>query len=444
MVRLKSSCDIHSQENDLLFKNFLERTFFRGLKNNVLNYNSVEFFISPACNLSCKYCYLRKYGDKLYPKEILNYEEIAENSRLLVDWLEDIGFKGRLELFSGEPTLLPIFFDMLDYAIEHLKDAVILIPTNMTFLFDDELTREIEERLKTGRVFLSASLDGKYLQDINRPFKTEKRKYSDEFWHRAFQFAKKWKIGFHPMIYSNGIELWKDNFLWFMDMHERYGIPRETLYLLEVRNAEWTPEQIFELYKFMKFLVKYAYQEIAKCDKEKFIDFILRKRGFNILSSPFSIIGRGCGCSLQSTLTVRLGDLAIVPCHRLAYGAYVGGYFEKKDGKIVGIRAHSPELYIAIMTGSFKNFPVCESCLLKHLCSGGCLGAQAEINGEPFVPIPSVCMMEHWKVLGILHGLDEVGMLDEIMSHLSSEEKKESIKLLLEVFENARRNKRNR
>jgi len=42
------------------------------------------------------------------------------------------------------------------------------------------------------------------------------------------------------MIYSNMIEYWSDNFLWFMRNYVKYGIPLNNLYLLEIRNVEWS------------------------------------------------------------------------------------------------------------------------------------------------------------------------------------------------------------
>jgi len=50
-------------------------------------------------------------------------------------------------------------------------------------------------------------------------------------------------MGFHPMIYSNKIEYWIDNFLWFQKMFYKYGINPFNVYLLEVRNVEWLPQQ---------------------------------------------------------------------------------------------------------------------------------------------------------------------------------------------------------
>jgi len=59
------------------------------------------------------------------------------------------------------------------------------------------------------------------------------------------------------MIYSNHIDKWIDNFIWFQDKFKEYDIYPFVLYLLEVRNAEWNKSQIIDMGIFMRFLVKY-------------------------------------------------------------------------------------------------------------------------------------------------------------------------------------------
>jgi len=357
---------------------------------------------------------------------------------MIIDFLEKFNFSGRLEIFSGEPLIKDSTFQIIEYALEKLPKARILIPTNMTFLFDEDKTQAVEELLHSRRVYLSASVDGKYLQNMNRPHKGGFL-FDDEAWNEVFAFAKKWDVGFHPMIYSNGIELWEDNFLWFMDMYDKYGIEKWNLYLLEVRNPEWTRKQCLELEKFMKFLTKYAYDVIAQSSERNLLDFIFKKRGWNILSSPFVRIGRGLGCSIQSTLTIRVGDLAIVPCHRTSYKQFVAGYFTVQDGEIKGIRAHNPYAYTAMMTTSHTMFPYCEQCILRDVCSGGCLGAQYEVFGDPFVPIPSVCMMEFAKYKGIFEGFLEIGVLKTLLNS-AHPRKRAAIENFMKVIEDGNRN----
>lgn len=417
MVHLKNSLEEFQKENDELLLSFLSKTFYRGFRDpdKYPNYSTVEIYLDPACNLKCKYCYLNRFGKDLYNVPNVTPETLKNNARIAIKFLEDIGFKGRLEIFAGEPLVKDYVLDIIEEATDRLK-TVALIPTNMTFLLSEYYRERVEKLLSEKKINLSASVDGKYLQNLNRP---GLHNLGDEFWDDCFSFAKKWNIGFHPMIYSNGIELWQKNFLWFMEQFKKYGIdPVQNLYLLEVRNQEWNANQVRELYKFMRFLVSYSFHNIAGGDLDRFTEFILKHRGFNILSNWMTRCGRGLGCSIQASLTIRIGDLAIVPCHRTSYNYFIAGYL-KLDKDKIRIEAKNPELFIAINSAESSLFPYCESCLINKLCSKGCLGSQYEVTGDVFTPIPTVCMLEHGKIVGLIDGFKDVGALDHFLPSLA-------------------------
>jgi len=348
-----------------------------------------------------------------------------------------------MEIFSGEPTIKPIFYEFVDYIIEKYKDKekkpTIVVPTNMTFILYPDLVDKMEKLIIKGRqnginIVLSASIDGKFMEQ-NRPFKVESAdKRDDDYYDKVFEFAKKWGIGFHPMVYGENIEKWKLNFLWFQEMFKKHDIPFDAIYLLEVRNAEWTREQMKEFGEFLKFLIKWTFNNIFNGDKEKFVRFLFDRRGYNILN-PFSKVGRGLGCSIQSTMFVRLGDLSIVPCHRTSYEKFVYGRFVVKDGKIVDIEALNPELMLAIYSYDAKNSPYCSTCPIKNVCSHGCLGSQYEITGDLFTPIPTVCALEHVKIFSIIEALKEIGVLS-IVRNMVHESVKNDIDNVLELMEN--------
>lgn len=74
----------------------------------------------------------------------------------------------------------------------------IVIPTNFTFIFDEDKIERIESLMEKSkeRILLSASVDGKYC-DENRPFINGKVR-DDEYYDRMFRFAKKTPVRVPP------------------------------------------------------------------------------------------------------------------------------------------------------------------------------------------------------------------------------------------------------
>jgi hypothetical protein len=249
-------------ENDLIVSNLLEKTFFKAWKKENIdkeiyaNYSTLEVQVNAKCDLKCKYCYYDKFKDELYPQEISNDNLILNNLEMLLTWLEENNLYPRIEPFSGELFSQNVGFKVVDRLIDfYIKNNMtekeqhyIVIPTNFTFIFSKNRTKRVEDLLNKAKennvkLILSASVDGKYVENENRPT-ISGRIRDDEYYDKTFAFVKKWGFSFHPMIYSNKIEKWIDNFLWFQEMFEKYEIPYWHIYLLEVRNVEWTKTQL--------------------------------------------------------------------------------------------------------------------------------------------------------------------------------------------------------
>lgn len=429
----------YQEENNRLLESFLERTFFRSWRKRTQvpdNFDRLEIQVTGSCNLACAYCYMSRHGEELYPSGLRDEEVILKHLKALLAWLAEKGYSPTgIDLFSGELLAQEIGFKALATMLAHytnvqpqLRPRAIVVPSNCTFLLSDIITARVEKYIADFaslgvRLSLSASVDGKYEED-NRPGRqgawlvnAAGNSRDDAYYERLFEFNARHRFGFHPMVYSRGIERWKDNFLWFQDGFKRHGIPPEALYLLEVRNEEWSAEQVAEFARFIRFLVEWAWQHVGR-DADAMKEFIFRKRGFNILSAPLSRIPRGLGCALQSMLYVRLGDLAIVPCHRTMYKGMEAGRFIVRDGRITGIEANNVEFLIGELTFQGNAGPLCETCLIKPMCAKGCLGSQYESTGDFFSPIPTVCELEHGKLLGIIEGCKHVGIWNRFLTWL--------------------------
>ena len=444
--------NLFQEENKVLIENFLNRTFLKSWANphpeiktdadNYFfgNYSSLELDTSYACSNKCKYCYSVAHAKEYYPaKALLQTKNIFKNAKIVLDWLEEKNFQPRLELFGGDALSQNVGYMILNEVLAksikgHPVCREMVIPTNMNFLFDDNKTKEVEEFIEIGQkyntpIFLSASIDGLYMED-NRPLTINKVRDAN-FYDKLFRFTKKHGIGFHPMIYSNNIENWIDNFKWFQEKFREYNISPTNIYLLEVRNPEWTEQQCKDLYKFMRWLAVWVSKQIiGRADPVK--ELFRNHWGYNILVNPFSQTGRGMGCSFQSCIYLRLGDLTVFPCHRLFYDYFKLFTFKTKDGKIEGIDVHNPELFIATNAMHGKNFPMCEQCVIREMCNQQCLGSSFESTGDMFIPDPAVCRMSHYKILGILHGFKKSGMLDKILDATNIDRRKAALNFIKE------------
>lgn len=423
-------------EDDKLVNSFLGRTFlrtWRDRKGGLENFRNLEFFLNTKCDLNCSYCYLAKYGHQLYPANLQEDGLVLNNLGMVLDWLVENKMAPHLELFSGEPLSQNVGFQALDMILDKFRNAesrpsVIVVPTNFTFMLDEDKTRRVERLLEKSRemhipIYLSASIEGKYCES-SRPFKHGNDLRDDDYYDRVFAFCRRWRFSFHPMICSGNIRQWPANFIWFQKMFAEHGISWDRLYLLEVRNVDWDKESIIRFEEFIGFLVKWIFAAPCHSRPEEYLEFLFGgSRGLNILGSPLSVCGRGLGCSIQSTIHLRLGDLAIVPCHRTSYKGMELAHLEVKDGRIGRIKADSPELMIAIISLDGKNQPMCETCTIRHLCSGGCLGSQLEVTGDLFSPIPTVCQLEHAKIRAMVKVYKELHILDSIYAKVISEKK---------------------
>ncbi len=427
---------MYNKEKSDLYKSYLNRTTFKAWKEGTNpNYQTVELYINSICDQKCTYCYLWKHKKDYFPPGSENNEKIMNNLVLFLDWLDENEMRPeKFEIFSGEIFSQQIGFDIVELLFKRLhRGQKIIVPSNMNFLFNDEKTEHIKKlfeisQLKGIAFHLSASVDGPYMEE-NRKIINKQLIRTPEWYDKLFTFAKQYNCGFHPMIYSKNIKDWKENWLWFQKNLKEYDIPYHNIYLLEIRDYDWNDEQIKDFSGFLEFLYYWLF-DFCNHDKELFIKELF-KNGFNILKTSLSTIGRGIGCSIQSTFTLRLGDLTIVPCHRLAYDFMETAKFVVDNNKIVDIEGKNIELGMSIATINHDSMPFCETCIIKDLCNGGCLGSQFETTGDVFTPIPTVCKLEHVKVITMLKALNRIGVLSSVINRVS-ENKKIGINMLLE------------
>ena len=118
--------------------------------------------------------------------------------------------------------------------------------------------------------------------------------------------------------------------------------------LLETRNDNWTEDKIIHYLKYLNFSIDYLIKHVMPKYNVNSIEAYRKyingdlNRSFNKYNSLRLTKRKSwlC-CSLPRTLTVRLGDLAIVPCHRTSYEQFIIGHFVIENDKIVGVKANN-------------------------------------------------------------------------------------------------------
>ena len=411
----------YEEEQKILLKNVIERYDKPS--------STVEFIISSSCNQACEYCYYYKYGKELYPPEINQEEKILHNLPLLLNWLEEEKYQYySYDLFSGAFFSLPYWENILQIFYEHNKKIGcplrgMTIPTNLSWVTDNEKYKQITswyKKFETVNIdlFMSCSVDGPSgLENIERPLYSSEKE--EKYFNKIFEFCKDYKAGFHPMITKNFVKNYKQNYDWWVSQIKKFNLllKKKNSYdkvydipmFLEVRdNEQWDTKEALDNYRDFLFYV-------AETDLKEFHNNNIEDFAYHMLDDftpdmedigtynhlqPY-IIGlpnlySHMGCTVQRGSMFRVGDLALVPCHRTAYPNLIHGYLVLNDEKtkIIDIKPNNVLLDIKIKTfNPNRSMLKCTDCIAKTICMKGCFGSQYEHNKELFATEENVCNM---------------------------------------------------
>ena len=236
----------YKEENNILLNTIYKEYFYDRWKNKIQP-KSIEFIFSPYCDLKCKYCYLNHHYDKQFPINTFNPELSIQNALKICEWMVNNHYTPTLNIFSGELfaqesgfKLIKEILDFYEKVPEEDRVKEIVIPTNGTFCADLMKINRVEHLIQQSQnlnipMYLSFSIDGKYMDEENRPG-------VDRYYDRIFDLMSKYDYSVHPMLYSHNIDQWIENFDWFQSKMNEFNIPWSHMYLLQVRNKEWTRE----------------------------------------------------------------------------------------------------------------------------------------------------------------------------------------------------------
>ena len=401
---------------------------------------SLELYITPDCNQNCSYCYLCKHKDQLYPKELRDFPTILKNTEILLDYfVENKMAPYRFDLFSGEIWDTQFGYDVFETVYKAVqkgfKPRLMVIPSNMSFVLKDESLEVMSEYMQKFKdygikVCFSCSNDGWYIDKMTRPFNNEDefelKKGTKAYYRRLIDFCKKWELGFHPMISAHGIEHWCENFDWWIDMLKTEGFDlMNSIMFLEVRNNDWTEEKITHYLKYLNHSANYWAEEFfptrIKGDKEeakkmfqKWIHHKL-KTDFQTNYTPLLLSEDDLhpGCTIHRSIIVRMGDLAIIPCHRTSYDEFIGGHYVVENNKIVGVKAENIQIMNQVWQNNMMGSPKCGSCIYACYCMKGCFGSQFESTGDLFYPCDTVCDLYKARFIFLYHKYTSMGIMNE-------------------------------
>ena len=193
--------------------------------------------------------------------------------------------------------------------------------------------------------------------------------------------------------------------------------------MLEVRNEYWHENEIADLIKFCDFLSDYMFKNVFKENKKDFLKYILNIKDKE--NYPFSEVGyntlaiAGTGfiegkdyfnCSIHNEISIRLGDLSIVPCHRLSYNDLLLGKFKIENNKITGLEAINPVMAVIKTRMKQSNLPHCANCDFIGVCTGFCLGNSYEISKNFLIPAKEVCQLYKAKISFLIYKYEKMGL----------------------------------
>lgn len=408
--------DRYQKENDKILETLFERQFFRRwTKENT--HGSIEIIVTADCDQKCEYCYLHRHGEELYPHALRDRETILHNLDLVLEWLVRSGYYVyTLDLFSGELFAGKLGFEVLEAIYQKARGADffhdIVVPSNFSFIADEKRTAQVESYLEKfqalgKRLHLSCSVDGKVID--GRARETWRQDYrTDAYYDRVFEFCKKHDCGFHPMVGEEFVSHYRENFDWWVEMLLKHFGPEEAKYripmMLEIRNDTWTTSALKDYAEMLWYVAERCLQAFHGGDVKDFIHRLFHVPGRyenvtmgDILKLPYTT--NRMTCAVQFSPVVRLGDLKLVPCHRTMYPELCYGELLVEDGRIAGMREQNLPLASKIYSmNPNATHPKCSGCEIRSICLRGCLGAQLEVTGELFAPIPSVCDLMYTKL----------------------------------------------
>ena len=206
--------------------------------------NSMELHFGNVCNLKCKMCgqdYSNQIGKEILQigekdkdflkwvyKQSGNVNNWTNNLSVEYTWFRNEKTKNKLidyvskhitklTIIGGEPTVIPEFYELLDYCYENntLKDKDITIVTNLTNT-NPKMTQWLPE-MKSWTIWASIDGLGDITEYIRYPSNFKKVVENLNFYKKLLLESNNGKIVFSPAVQLLNIHQLDDMLKWFIN-----------------------------------------------------------------------------------------------------------------------------------------------------------------------------------------------------------------------------------
>jgi len=407
----------YDEENDELMRSYWSR-FLSG-KHSKSNENlKIEILIENKNNSE-------KTNQKL---------SFLNNLELFLNWLtKNVCHPYQLNIWSEESFSRKLGFDSLKLIFRKLekvksKPTAIFIFCNFPFLFSQIYRNKLEKIIKHAEItgipstflFIDEGEDKSSLKCL---------KSNNKDCENIFPFIKSYGLKYLGIVSPGTVKDWKEKFLLFQRKFSKYNISSSQFHLTEEKGATWSERKTKEFIDFIDFLINWSFYNLCNGKINRFLDFLFKEKGYDILYSPLSEKSENTECSVEDNLCVRIKDLSIIPCRKILAKPFILGRFQAEDNRIIKLEPNNLELLIGLSSFDKKNLPMCETCLLKYLCNGVCLFSQFKKTGDLFSPDPALCRFKHWEIVTMVKEYKKLGIYGKIYDKLS-EDKKDSLDFL--------------
>jgi len=364
-----------------------------------------EFVITEACNLACKYCYMKNR------KQYMTEEDVELFIKNIDVVLKEYGMPNyHISYFGGEPLLN---WEVLKYAYNRFsQDPRLYSQVIISNLL--EIDEEKVDFIKSHRLGVSWSFDGLW-QNENRPYYNSNKPSLEKYLEKKDLILN--GLGARvckTMVAPENISTMTENLEYFIN--EWNVSPDFSL----VRDPIWSPDDIK---LFDKECTRLA---------DKYIE--LTKQGNGVLGNGFfmlaildSMLGdkigkRPFGCFAGHRGIGYLPGGLVYPCARFGSNRKLLLWnFKENKSYPENIRVlKNPELTDP------RTYKKCQSCGLYQYCNAGCTYSELyEENGQYYTePVSSVCALYH-----IIYR-EAIRIVDELKDN----------KNFLQILNNAKRN----